>query len=53
MKIWFLFAAAVHCFCVVNKINYLVVRGYDILYISRSLNHFLQEPPLSSFTSVY
>lgn len=37
---------------VVSKINYLIVRGYDRLYFSLCLNHFLHAP-FSSFISLY
>lgn len=45
-------AAAQHWFCIVSKINHLIVRGPDRLYFSPCLNHVLLAP-FSSFISLY
>lgn len=34
-------AAALHWFCYVSKINYLIVRGLQYTFFSPSLNHVL------------
>lgn len=45
-------AAALHWFCYVSKINYLIVRGLQYTFFSPSLNHFLLAW-LTSFISPY